>query len=439
MKKFKITTEQYTRLFSQKLSESADVRGGINRVNNTFKRAFKKGNVQKISEENFDINAPIAGIPKSRIKNTPEHEPINDVSENSSNPELNQAIEHFIKNIWLNPTQHSLSTYFVDNGIMWKDIIAFLAGKEIITQQGDVFRVNNVFKRAFSRDEKEAMQEKTEDIKKIVLQIEADPEAPWNKVPAMAAEKTNEPVKDVAEANPTPEAGNEEEVVQKYKGLVMNREIAIVEGNDGLYVFDYGDKLPNIEYEMEDLVEYLNNNIASISKGEGIKDFDSNTDLVKIDDALKNELIGLYNKDKKLVNALGKIAETTSAGSSGAFVGKMGAAPIKKASPANEIDDLIRDEEHIDDNEPAIEETTTTASSGQYVQPQIWAKNKANWKGAQKTQYPKGEMVSVGDNTIKTKRTKQSVISKTVYEAVAEKTGKSVDEVKRIIESRIKR
>lgn len=40
-------------------------------------------------------------------------------------------------------------------------------------------------------------------------------------------------------------------------------------------------------------------------------------------------------------------------------------------------------------------EATTTSSSGQYSTPQMWAKNKKNWRGAAKPMFPGGKFVSV--------------------------------------------
>ena len=40
------------------------------------------------------------------------------------------------------------------------------------------------------------------------------------------------------------------------------------------------------------------------------------------------------------------------------------------------------------------------------------------------------------DNVVKTHKTKQSVISKSVYEEVAKRTGKTIEEVQKIIESK---
>jgi hypothetical protein len=111
-----------------------------------------------------------------------------------------------------------------------------------------------------------------------------------------------------------------------------------------------------------------------------------------------------------------------------------------------------------------IDETTAaggtpqSSSTGQYTQPAIWAKNKKNWKGAAKTQYPNGEFVEIDscaklnnnksvqngkcgqgaiDSVVKTKKTSDSVISKSIYETIAKKTGRTIDEVRSIIKTKM--
>jgi hypothetical protein len=160
---------------------------------------------------------------------------------------------------------------------------------------------------------------------------------------------------------------------------------------------------------------------------------------------LKNELNMLFAKDRQFLKALNSIKEMTGAASSGAFVAPLGTETVKRE----------------------LEETTNTApsapnssSTGAYVQPAIWAKDKKNWKGDKKTQYPNGELVSfddctklnnnkatqngkcstgAADSVVKTKKTKGSVISKSMYEQIAEKTGRTVEDVKRIIETKLKK
>ena len=151
----------------------------------------------------------------------------------------------------------------------------------------------------------------------------------------------------------------------------------------------------------------------------------------------------------------------TSASSSGAFTGPLGTGKAQ-ISPGYSPAEIINDEDSIYGKK--IEETTTAAggtpqssSTGQYTQPKIWAKNKANWAASKRTQYPNGEMVEfdpctklnnnksaqngkcsqgAADKVVKTYTTPQSVISKTVYEEVAKRTGKTLEEVERIIQTK---
>lgn len=413
------------------------------------------------------------------------------LQENIFIPEFHQAIHDLIQNIWLNPSQEGLDKTLVQYGVTWGDIISYLTTVGVVAAMGSgVYKVKNFFKRKFSKNPEEAQREKQEEVEKITQMIEKDPKAPWSKnrlkgdgqstqvnltkmgrtdaepnelTPRMSTEENYYS----AEAHPdSPEAQTikKEPAIQTsnspqtFRGLAMGSEIAILDGPDGKYAFYYDDipreELPNPNYQlnMDDVTDYVNANIGKIQKGEGVKDFEQ-MPLVKIDDALKNELLNLYSKDKTFVAALQKLDETTGAASSGAFTGPM-SGPANNGNAAEEINTTIKDEEK------PIEETTTAgggtpqaSSSGQYTQPKIWAKNKANWAPAQKTQYKGGEMVSFDsctklnnnkaaqngkcsqgakDHVVKLRKTKDSAI----YEQIAKKTGRTMDEVKKLIESK---
>jgi len=51
------------------------------------------------------------------------------------------------------------------------------------------------------------------------------------------------------------------------------------------------------------VADYLNDNIVQLSKGEGLEDYESGVDLVKINEPLASELINTYS-DEKLKNVL---------------------------------------------------------------------------------------------------------------------------------------
>ena len=548
MKKVKITQEQYGKIINT-LNESKFVKGGVNRVNNSVKKGFKT------LEEDMSsvVTQPLAGISNSKMTKTKERKlPI---QEDVFSPEFHQAIHDLIQNIWLNPSQEGLDKALVQYGVTWGDIISYLTSVGVVAAMGSgVYKVKNYFRRKFSKNPQEAQQEKQEEVEKITQMIEKDPKAPWSKnrlkgdgkstqvnltkmgrtdaepnelTPRMSTEEsyyTVEPHPDSPEAQTTK---NEPEIqsanTQPFRGLAMGSEIAILDSPEGKYAFYYDDipreELPNPSYQLniDDVTDYVNKNINNIQKGEGVKDFEQ-MPLVKIDNALRYELLNLYSKDKSFVDALQKLDETTGAASSGAFTGPMsGPMGNNNNDPAKEINSLVgesidnldtrkaksvantskkinakiqtgwenskkdplsqpyvkhnpikKDDLPLDkylakkakSEEKPLDETTTAgggtpqaSSSGQYTQPKIWAKNKANWAPAQKTQYKGGQMVSFDsctklnnnksaqnggcgqggkDHVVKLKTTKDSAI----YEQIAKKTGRTIEEVKKLIESK---
>ena len=111
MRKIRITLEQYNRLFPNKpLTESTDINGGLNRVNKSFSANLAGKDIQNLSEEPFNIKAPVPGVPHSTMKKTPE----NKMNENEGHG-IAQAIFEFIKHVWNNPVVispiHSLNKW----------------------------------------------------------------------------------------------------------------------------------------------------------------------------------------------------------------------------------------------------------------------------------------------------------------------------------------
>jgi hypothetical protein len=267
-----------------------------------------------------------------------------------------------------------------------------------------------------------------------------DPSAPWNQDSSDVQVSTADKI---------------------FKPIVMNYEIALLNGPDGMYVFYYDDidrsNLPNAKYDLtiEDLADYVNENLGTIKRGDGMEGWNSGAELIKLDEPLKEELLKLYSKDKNLTSALQRLEEMTSAASSGAFTGPFGGTPSeKKVKPEYTPSEQISEMTSANGGSGEVGSTTT----GQYVQPAIWANGKKNWKAAKKTQYPGGEMVDLdsctklnnnkaaqngkcstgaADGVVKTHKTKQSVISKSIYEEVAKRTGKTIEEVEKIINSKL--
>jgi hypothetical protein len=515
MRKIKITQEQYKRLVNE-----VEIKGGVNRVDKTFLKTFKNADVEnlkplKLSEEpsgeKINLKDTNPNIPGSRMKKTPELNPPK-LNEDASAMEL---LKHFADLVYNNPSQRGLSTFYLQNGINWGDIATYLTSVGILgAAAGGVYRIANIFKKSYKSEE-----EKIADIPKIadkaielikqnpekIVQIHSsnsDDETTYQWKQRMQAKPESGFKAEPKPFNPNRfKPGLEETEEDEYtydkdyyndketqytskapkvfKGIGMGRELAILNGPDGNYIFDYSnfgrDDLPNANYELEleDIVDFINDNYKDnsvIKMGSGLQSFDSGDDLVKLDEKLKAELSTLYSKDVKFISLLNRLEETTTAANAGIVVGPVGGAPANRNitrgyTPAKELNRIINNEDEMYGT--PIKESTVTAGvgaagepttpSGPYVGAEFLAKDEANWKASKKTQYPKGEMVKfdpctrlnnnkkaqngrcsqgAANNVVKTYKTKDSVISKNIYETIAKKTGKTVAEVKKIIESR---
>jgi hypothetical protein len=171
MKKIIITESQYKKLIN--ITES-----GYNMVDQDAIKTFRNADIRtltpndKLMEEpnienvnssgsigkKFDIkqNVQFSNPPtgNNRMTQIPKHKPIN---EDIFSPEVHQAVRELIENIWLNPSQKGLSTFFVKNGITWGELISYLTSVGIVAGVGGgIYKVTNFFIRAFSKDRKES-------------------------------------------------------------------------------------------------------------------------------------------------------------------------------------------------------------------------------------------------------------------------------------------
>lgn len=550
----KITKEQYNRIFADKLiTESDDVTGGNQRVNKNFKKTFSSVDVQNLSEDEFDIKKPNTEIPKldKRIMNRPE------MNENESNSELHSAVTKLIHDIYNNPTQAGQDPFWESKGLTFDDIEKYLCNIGLLISTDDKkYIIAKKYKDLAFTSPVDAIQAIETQLKYLIekkgvknepKQLETedsgypagaqdDPSAPYNQIDSEISPKVTS--------------------VPKLNVVAMNKEIAILKDDAGvLYVFyyydidknkfgEYADRTrkyvgkdetgePDFEYsdnyeiDANTINHFVNDNLKTLTKGEGFDAFEQGINLVKIDDALRADLVSVYDKDKGITKVLGSIEEeekpninnvvkdklasslpvtdtkikktpeqikkaladlrtkelnnrksseveeTTSAGgSSGAFTGPLNAPIIKKELPITGEVPIIGEE--------TIEEVTvagsaaTGGSSGPYdanALPGIGRngefKTSKKSKAEVKTQYPNGGFVKIDsctqpnnnksaqngkcsqgavDSVVKVKQSKGSIISPSLSENVNEdiikevagKTGKSIEEVKRIIESKIK-
>ena len=487
MKKIKITQEQYN-----KLIEESIVSGGINRVNKQFVKTTQKADIQTLDssiqeDDEFNIKKPLgqqsglSDVPNSRMKNRREFS----VNEDILSPETHQQIHNIIQYIWNNPSQKGLDAFFIRNGINWGDIATYLTSVGVLDDLSDGnYKIKNFFNKKFSKNEKVKAEEKQKEIEKIVNFIEKDKNSPWSQETTYQKKQKMQAKPDSEwKATPKPfnpnrfSTGLEEDkfdnkvpkTPNKYKPIYMNYDILLVQGPDGMYVFYYEninrEDMPNPEYQldMDDVAEYLNTHSSELKTGEGVEAWEGGeAQLIKLDNELKTLLLTLYSKDNGLASALQNLSEMTSAASvGGSFVGPAGGGYSDGAispgnTPAKQLNSIINDEDKIYGGK--IEEEAAV-NNFSYVQPAIWAKDKANWAGDKRTQYPKGQFVTFDpctklnnnkeaqkgkcsqgavDNVVKLRTTKDSVISKDIYAEVAKKTGKTVEEVKKIIENNVK-
>lgn len=293
---------------------------------------------------------------------------------------------------------------------------------------------------------------------------EYDPSAPWNQ-------------KD-------PDYREGEKVEGDYETVSHNGEVAILKDKKGnLFAFHYYDMdnsefepyadiereyigkdedgLPDYDYTDEfdidgDVItSYVNDNIDSMSVGQGLDDFESGVDLALIDGELKNDLLSVYGDLSRVLN---NTNETTMAGSAGAFVG----ASALGGEPKYKPEVKIVPEEEIDE--------ATTMGGGAVPTFDIpmgrgdkdkgfWHPkgskgprmkgNKVNEDSQTETQWKGGSFVKVKDEcnkypycdqgagAIELKKTKRAVISNDhIIQEVAKKTNRSVEEVKKIINNK---
>jgi hypothetical protein len=221
---------------------------------------------------------------------------------------------------------------------------------------------------------------------------------------------------------------------------------------DGMPDYDYADEF---DIDGDVITSYVNDNIDSMSVGQGLGDFESGVDLALIDSELKNDLLSVYSNLEGILN---NTNETTTAGSAGAFVGAPALGGETKYKPEVKI---VPEEE--------IEEATTMGGGAVPtfdIPMGRGDKDKSFWhpKGSKgpkmkgkkvnedsqtETQWKGGSFVKVKDEcnkfpycdqgagAIELKKTKRAVISNDhIIQEVAKKTNRSVEEVKKIINNK---
>lgn len=423
MKKVKITKEQYN-----KLVKTGMVKESMNQVDKTFKSAFagKKVNSIKYVPEEKIVKGPKFNINK----------PLQNIKE-----EVNSLLEYIYG------LNENFSNFWESHNLTYEDLCETLESKGYLIKKEGVYKVSK--KHGDANSVKEAicgtlteMLSPIEEADNLPAGTNLDPNAPWNR---------QEP-KTVRGEKP-----NKKFVEIKYS----NSEIAIFRdlNTSELYIFYYGDidtksfepyaerygytdPEGDVEYNEDFVIDddtlenYVNDNFAKLSKGSGVDDFESGkTDLVMIDEDLKDELLHLYDKDSRLVMILEPIAEATGAASSGSYTGLF--------SPSSETP-----EEYDEKKLPPVVTETDLANVGNigYDNPGLvgvsregkYSTNPKKTKAQKNTQWAGGAFVdmddctklnnnkeaqngkcSIGavDNVVKLKKTKSNINAPSLSEA----------------------
>jgi hypothetical protein len=316
MKKIKITKEQYNRI-TNLLKEGFPVIKK-NLVDKTFQREFAGKEIKNLGEEskfNIKKSVTVKGLSKSTMK--------------ESVGDLKQETLELIK--YLYRKTEDFSPFWAENDLTYDDICDALESKGIIIKQDGKYTLSKSLGSA-----EEAKQAVEAELNQMVGgEKEEIEEGDWF---------DSHPDHPANQSDPryTKASVNSNELA--FEGVHLNQEFAILKDKAGdLYALYYGnipeeelntisdelgyteeevvgrdeDGMPDVEYyynwENDDdeklsiLAAYADTVDAA---GEGLEDWESgNFDLVKLDDELKAELSGLYDKDETITEILSGINE----------------------------------------------------------------------------------------------------------------------------------
>jgi len=315
----KITKEQYDRLVKSGLIKENS------NIDDSFKKAFAGKNIENlkpVSEDNFNITNPNTSVPKLSKSIGNNELPVH---ENSGDDDLKKETLELLK--YLYRKSETISPFWGEKGLSYDEICKVLLDKNLIVSKDGKYEVSKtsdnpeLAKQAIENELRSMIKpENKEMVSEPELETEAsdlpagaehDSNAPWNK-----KDDYSSPIKPKE---------------SKLEGLTLieNDYIAILEGPDGSrYAFNYyGVDKPNLgkyaslertwvgkdeegkdEYEYSDdfnvtpevIANYVNDNLSSLDKGEGIDDYNDGVSLVKIDEPLKQKLLALYDKNKNI-------------------------------------------------------------------------------------------------------------------------------------------
>jgi hypothetical protein len=348
MKKFKITKEQYNRLFASGLINET-----FDKVDGAFKKAFKGKDIKNIKvdeDTKFKIERPIPNLPQNMQKfGKPIMEGGYDLKK-----ETLELLRYFYRKT------DKFSPFWGEYNLTYDDIVDELIGKNIVTKKdGKIELVKD------GKSKEEAIEALALELRNMIDQngsINEYDDEPWNQ----------------------PMEPNIQRKKGEYTVVAYNPEIAIVKDAAGnMYAFDYWDMKDEIMTDEvkgvteDDIEEYLF--WESPTKGEGLVDWENGAKLVKIDQQLKNDLLTFYG-DTEVGRVLSSISEGDAKSNIDKFKSDTAKAftptsrpektPEEKAMILAKLKDIRAKEmeRRASEEEPEeLDEMTSAASSGQYT------------------------------------------------------------------------
>jgi hypothetical protein len=307
--------------------ETSIVKGGLSRVDKTFKKAFagKEISDMKVTRENemtgkpFKIAKPLKGVSVSKQGKFGKS-----ITEGEDN--LKEETLELIK--YLYRESKDFSPFWEEHDLTYDDICDALLAKKLIIKKDGKFEVSK------SLGNSEAAKQSIEDELRTMIggEEESIDEGDWF---------DNHP--DHPANQPDPQYRQGTNVKNPKLGIVAdNGELAIFKSEDGtLYVFYYdhidreefkeyadieiigydddGEGGYDAEYsddwdiDEDVLFNYVNDNLSSLKIGDGLDAYESGDfDLVKIDDELREDLLRMYDKDQRITKILSSLNESES-------------------------------------------------------------------------------------------------------------------------------
>ena len=347
-KLIKITKEQYNRVFAEKTLTEGDIAGGLDRVDKTFKKTFSGKNVQSlkpVAEDKFNVTKPNKSVPKLPKGVGHAKPPITE-----DNDEIKKESLELLK--YLYRKTDKLSPFWEKNGLTYDKICDALLSDGIIIKKDGAYELSKHI--GSPQAAMHALEGKLASLVPTVtnepqVDLKDEPVEPSLETPkasdsANMEETSNYPAG--TENDPTAPWNQEEPDVREPKipknpqlqVLCTNYDISILKGLDGaLYCFHFAfkdkeefaeyapvtrhyvgkdeDGKPEYKYDTDFEIDnnvisnYVNDNLATLSKGEGLAAWNEGIDLVKIDEPVKHEILSVFDKDKNVVKAFGGINE----------------------------------------------------------------------------------------------------------------------------------